>query len=1116
MKRITHYSCLLFFTITLQWQCQSAPETEIAAQTKFELLTPSVTGIDFVNRLENTSKANIFMYEYFYNGGGVAAGDLNGDGLDDLYFTANMGDNRLYINKGQFSFEDATILSGAGGRPGPWKTGVTFVDINGDGRLDLYLSYSGLLSEKRRSGQLFINQGNNNRGIPIFTDHTDKAGLDFPVQGHQAYFFDYDHDQDLDLFLLNHNRKPLPPMDDATIQSMLRRKDKEQGLRLLQNNPSDDGFPVFTDVTEKAGIPNSSLSYGLAAGIADVNGDGWEDIYVSNDYIAPDYLLINTQKAGFTNELNKRIRHTSHFSMGNDMADINNDGWTDIISLDMLPEDNARQKLLLGLENYEAFDVNLRNGLGHQYMRNMLHLNLGEGRFTEIGQLSGISNTDWSWAPLFADFDNDGHKDLVVTNGYLRDFTNQDFVKYVGNYMGRAQGRLSEEMILELVSKMPASKVSNYLFRNTGNLALENVTAYWGLERSSNSNGAVWSDLDNDGDLELVVNNLNETAFIYRNHTRETTESGFIKISLEGEGLNTLGIGASIRIHNGQSIQLLRQMPTRGYLSSVSPILHAGIGNTKMVDSIVVQWPSGKRNVLPNVKADQWILLKEAEATTKSTTHSALQQTIFKPVQPILFQHVNGRYNDFKRQPLMVSPQSITGPCMAKADVNNDGYADVCIGGGKGQAAALFLGTKYGGFNKLTTPDFEADKAYADTDVAFLDANGDGNTDLYIASGGYHHLQPADPLLQDRLYLNDGKGNFKRASKALPSMLINTGAVAIFDANLDGNPDIFVGGKNIPGQYPLHPESFLLINDGNGQFTNQIGKWAPALKHAGMVTDAAVADLNADSQPELILCGEWMPIRIFEKTDTEWKDVTSRYFHTPLTGFWNTIHIRDLTNDGIPEIIAGNWGLNSQVRASKTTPATLHYKDFDANGSIDPIFGFPIQGKNFPYVTRDELLDQLVPLRSRFPDYRSFANATISELFYPEEMDRLEYREINTLETVLLSRKPDSQFVCIKLPLEAQLSPVFAVASMDLNKDAFPDLLLMGNQSESRIRIGKMDANPGTILLADKQGQYTAVPSAGTGIYIHGDTRSILPLGDTILIGVHNETVRSFVLTKKR
>lgn len=1114
---------LVLFSFLLMLSCNSKKEEvkdEPSGPRLFTLLSPDETGVKFMNTLNESPNANVMMYEYFYNGGGVAAGDLNNDGLDDLYFSSNMESNVLYLNRGNMKFEDITRQSGTAGRNGPWKTGISMADVNGDGWLDIYIAFSGNLRPERLVPQMLINLGPDANGIPRFEDRAAAYGLAVPNNTTQAYFFDYDRDSDLDLFLLNHNPQTLPPIDEVTIKQMLETKNPSAGLRFLRNDMKD-GNPVFTDVTDAAGIHNSGLNYGLGAGIADINHDGFPDIYVGNDYIAPDYLYINNRNGTFTDQAKQSLGHTSHFSMGNDIADINNDGMNDIFSLDMLPEDNRRQKLLFAPDNYERFNLNIKTGLHHQYMRNMLHLNNGNGSFSEIGQLSGISNTDWSWSALFADYDNDGWKDLVVTNGYLRDFTNQDFVKYMKTYLQSKQRNIRDEDILKLIHEMPASDVVNYIFRNEGNLSFTNKGKAWGFDEPSNSNGAAYTDLDNDGDLDLVINNINKPAFIYRNESANQSGNNFIRIKLKGEGYNTHGIGARVTLYRTGKLQYLEQMPFRGYQSSVSPILHFGLGKEKIIDSLCVEWVSGKIQVIRKVPVNKIFEILEADArparlnSQRSASASKSAGPYFKPVAtPVNFAHAPTSINDFKRQPLLVNPLSFSGPCLVKADINEDGLEDLFVGGGMGQPGAVFLQKQNGRFQQITNPDLEMDKESEDADAVFLDANGDKHLDLYIASGGYHSFDPKDRRFQDRLYFGNGKGNFKKASEALPEMISSKGCTAAADYNGDGHTDIFVGGRVVPGRYPETPESFLLLNDGRGKFRNVTKEWNPQLASIGMVTDAVWMDVNADQRPDLLLAGEWMPLTILVNSGKSLEDKTLDYFGKKYSGWWNTIHVADVDGDGREDIVAGNNGLNSQCRATEKEPAGIYFKDFDGNGAVDPILTFFIQGKSYPYVSRDELLDQVSMMRTRFADYKSYADATIDDIFTKEEMKNAGYLEANTLATMLFLRKENS-FKESALPREVQFAPVFSITTVDYNRDGNRDLLFCGNIYNSRLRFGRSDANQGILVKNEKNGKLSAVSQTACGLDLKGDVRSVVEINEQLIFGINQQPLVAYKMNKE-
>ncbi|RZM28760.1 MAG: RNA-binding protein [Pedobacter sp.] len=1076
----------------------------------FSLLPSEETHVDFNNTIVESRVANIISYQYFYNGGGVATGDLNNDGLDDIYLAGNMTKAKLYLNKGNMQFEDITSKAGIEEIDLSWKTGVTFADVNGDGKLDIYQCYSGGLPAKNRQNTLLINQGNDASGMPLFKEEAAKYGLNDDSYSTQAVFFDYDGDSNLDMFLLNHNPKVFTTLEEVAAPAILKEPAPMMRVKLYKNVNGR-----FEDFSDRAGLYNSSFTYGLGAGIADVNNDGKPDIYISNDYSAPDYLYINNGDGTFTDQIKQQVGHMSMYSMGNDIADINNDGLSDILTLDMLPEDNQRQKLLFAPDNYEYNDLRLKLGFHHQDMRNMLHINNGNGTFSEIGQLSGISNTDWSWAPLFADYDNDGWKDLFVSNGYLKDYTNMDFLKFKGDFLRGTDPAIVKESLLELVSNMPASNVNNYIYRNNGDLTFSNKGAQWGMTLPSNSNGAAYADLDNDGDLDLVINNINLPAFIYQNNSAEVTKHNYLKLKLAGSGHNTQGIGAKVWLYAKNKLQYLEQNPSRGYQSSVSPILHFGLGKMDIIDSVRIVWQGGNQQVLKNVKPNQLLALEEKNATNTFHT-AATTAALFNEIKsPVSFNHQKNNINDFKRQPLLINPISLNGPCMAKADVNGDGLEDLFVGGARNQAGAIFIQNKNGTFINKPVPHLDADKQSDDIAAIFFDANSDGFPDLYVASGGYSTYTTEDPLLQDRLYINNGKGGFTK-STGIPKMYSSKSCVAAADFNSDGHQDLFIGGRVVPGRYPEAPQSYLLINDGKGNFSDQLANIAPAFQKAGMITDAGWADLNGDKKPDLIVVGDWMPITVLINENGKLVDKTNNYFDKSYAGWWNKLLIEDLNGDGKPDLIIGNNGLNSQCKASDAEPAEMYYKDFDDNGSVDPILCMYIQGKTYPHVTRDELFDQMSMMRNRYADYKSYANQTMTEIFTADELKDAKMLKANYLKTAVFINNGKGKFKETPLPIEVQNSPIYAITIINDKQNGHKDLLLCGNVSRARLKFGNNDANYGILLKNDGKGRFSYVPQLQSGFKIKGDVKSIISFHDKLLFGINQQEIKAYQLNSKQ
>lgn len=1070
-------------------------------QTLFESLSPQKTGVTFKNILQETPKSNVLTYEYFYNGGGVAVGDFNNDGLEDIYFTGNMKPNALYINQGNFRFKEIASSAGVECKTG-WKTGVTLADVNGDGNLDIYVCYSGKGDPEKRRNKLFINNGN-----LTFTEKAKEMGLDDPGHTTHASFFDYDKDGDLDMYLLNHNVVVIREFEYANAKVT---RHPYAGDKLFRN---DNGR--FTDVSETAGIKGNPLGFGLGITVADINKDGWPDMYVSNDYVEPDYMYINNHDGTFTDRMTEYVQHISYFSMGCDISDINNDEWPDIFTVDMLPEDNKRQKLLYGPENYEHYALMVLNGFYFQNMRNMLHLNNGNGTYSEIGQFAGVSKTDWSWAPLFADYDNDGWKDLFITNGYYRDYTSRDFLKYKGDYYFEQSKAKEKADTFHLVSTMTSTPVHNYMYRNNGDLTFSDKSVDWGFEEKTFSNGAAYADLDNDGDLDLIVNHQNNAASVFKNLTREKDpQKNYLQLILKGAGKNSRAIGAQVTAYAKGRAQYFEHIPTRGFQSSVSDRIHVGLGDEGTVDSIKIRWPSGKQEILRYVKANQLLKVSEEAATPGTASTTPVAPPVFSRVETFIdYEHVEEGYNDFKRQPLLMTMLTPCGPVMATGDVNKDGRADVFVGGTQGTPGKIFIQNAQGGFVESPTPSIN--KIHTDADALFLDADMDGDLDLYVVSGGYNEYREKDKALQDRIYLNDGTGKFTLSTDALPEMLASKSCIAATDFDHDGDLDLFVGGRVVPGKYPLTPESFFLQNNG-GVFENKVSEMSAALSNIGMVTDAVWIDVNNDGWHDLVVTGEYMSIEIFlNNQGKSLERASEKYLDTPIHGLWSNMIAHDFDNDGDEDIIVGNLGLNTQLRASNAEPITLFYKDFDNNGSIDPILNHYIQGKSYPFASRDELLDQMYSMRSRYTSYASYADVELNTIFTANELKEASTLKVTQLESVYLENK-QGKFIFHKLPSVAQFAPVYTMALIDYNKDGNMDVVLGGNQSSIRIRMGVIDANFGQLLEGDGKGGFKHVPQATSGLTLVGDAKSmqvVIVNGVSYLfVGINNVGVEAYKL----
>ena len=1048
------------------------------APVLFTLMDHSDTGIDFRNNLQPSTEIDIMKYTYFYNGGGVAIGDINNDGLQDIFFTGNMVKNRLYLNKGNFEFENITQSSNVTVKQG-WSTGVTMVDINNDGFLDIYVCQSADYSPERRKNLLYVNNGD-----LTFTERAEQFGLADQGYSTQASFFDYDKDGDLDMFLINHSLQQYTTgaQENPEVRKI---KNPDFASKLYRNDKAQ-----FKDVSEEAGITSNVLTFGLGLAISDVNNDNWPDIYVSNDFNEPDYLFINNKNGTFTDQMKEGLDQISLYSMGSDIADYNNDGLTDIYTLDMLPEDNQIQKMHAGPENFDKVQFLYKKGFHYQLSRNMLHKNNGNGTFSEVGQLAGVSNTDWSWAGLFSDFDNDGLKDLLVTNGYVKDYNDMDFIKYTMNNALKMANLGRDAMVADFIEKMPTIIIPNYIYRNKGKDSFEKKTNDWGLNHPAISTGAAYADFDNDGDMDLVINNINSYAQVYKNNRDKLPDNNYLKLKLNGSAGNSAAIGAKITLYCKNDQYFQEQMPVRGFQSSVDPILNFGLGKHSTIDSLKIVWPDDKVSTFKNVKANQLLNLSLAGSDSKVAYNTPVfAMPLFTDPVVLDFAHKENYYSDFTKQILLLNFLSREGPCMAKADVNKDGLEDLFIGGASGQAGGILIASKSGKFSLMNNKAFEKDAIHEDTAAEFADIDTDGDLDLYVGSGGYE--AETDSILEDRIYINDGKGNFIRKHNALPAFRISTSCIKFSDIDNDGDLDFFVGGRVIPGKYPLAPESKLLVNDGTGMFTEVTNALAPGLKSIGMVTDAVWIDLNNDNRNDLIVVGEWLPIKVFINSGNKFVDQSSSYINFASKGWWNRINADDMDGDGDKDLIIGNLGLNAQFRASEKEPIGLYYKDFDSNGSIDPIFCYYIEGVSYPAASRDDLTEQLPVLKNKFLYYKTYSTATINDLFSPEELKGASLLSANFLKTVYLENRGKEGLIQIELPIEAQFSPVYAIRSLDVNNDNKKDIVLAGNNIWTRVKFGQYTANHGMVFLGNGKGKFNYVPQRESGLKIKGNVRSM-------------------------
>ncbi len=1094
-------TCLLAGCLFFNFSCRN---TERGKENSplFELLSSEQTGIHFINTVADSKEMNILNYHNFYNGGGVAIGDINNDGKPDIFLTSNLGENKLYLNKGNMVFEDVTASSQITSKH-KWHTGVTMVDINGDGWLDIYVCNAGIMKGDDRANELYINQKNG-----TFVESAHAYGLDDKGASTQAVFFDYDHDGDLDCFVLNNSPRSIDNFG-YTIDARYQR-DPVNGDRLYRN---DNG--KFTDVSAQAGIYGSEIAFGLGITVGDVNNDGWEDIYIANDFFEHDYLYLNQHNGTFKEVATSALGHMSNGAMGTDMADINNDGYLDVFTAEMLPENDYRLKTTIKFDGYDVQNARNRLDLHHQFTSNTLQLNNQDGTFSEIAQLAGVDATGWSWGTLCFDFDNDGWKDIFVCNGIQRDLTSQDFLTYFNSDENLGRLKQSGYDFFELLKKMPSVPIPNFAFINQHNLLFKESSVKLGFGMPTFSSGAAYADLDGDGDLDLVINNENAEAGIYKNHASEQLHHHFLKVKLNGQSPNTMGYGARVSLFYEGTEQVLEQMPTRGFQSSVDPVMLFGLNTCQKIDSLEVRWPDQKTQVIKNLRVDSLFVLTQSDAKQVKLPSPATK-TMYEDISLRSFigntRHKENDFVDFDVERLIPKLVSTEGPKIAVGDINGDGLEDFFIGAAAGDTAKIFIQKKDGRFERVQQNCFIADVYCESVGASFIDADGDGDLDLVVASGG-NEAKPGSPYLLARLYINDGKGHFSSATKGWPSVAVNASCIRVGDMDGDGKPDIFIGARDVPGSYGMAPASVLLRNMGQGRFEDVTAALAPELLQAGMITDAQWADIDGDGKPELIVVGDWMPVSIFKYANGKLKK-QSEIPHS--SGWWNCITVADIDGNGTLDLVVGNMGLNSSIKADSLHPARLFVGDFDKNGQSDciPVYYKP-DGKAYPYYLKDEMESQLPILKKKFLKYADYAGKPIEEILTKEQIQSAKILSVEETQTSIFWNNGKGAFQKQPLPIMAQLAPVFGIVVTDLNGDGKKDIFMGGNFYGLKPQTGRFDASYGTTLLNNGHHGFAYMQPVKTGLMIKGEARDIATVRSAsgvqyIMVGMNNDKICLF------
>jgi hypothetical protein len=1074
------FTVFVFFTATF-FSCKNKPNT------LFKLLSPSETRITFANTIAETDSFNILTQEYIYNGGGVGVADFNNDGNQDIFFCGNEVPNRLYLNKTNLKFEDITEKANVNVE-GRWNSGVAVVDINNDGWMDIYVCATMKPDSADRKNMLFINKGSDKNGVPVFSDEAKAYGLADAGFSVTAAFLDYDHDGDLDVYILTNERLTNVP---TNYRVKIEDGSSPNNDRLYRNN----GNNTFTNVSREAGIRIEGFGLGLS--VADFNLDGWPDIYVSNDYLSNDILYVNQKNGTFKNQIAEFIGHQSQFSMGNDAADFNNDAAPDIITLDMLPETNARKKTTISNKSYSNYINNEKFQYQYQYVRNMLHMNNGlsqEIKFSEIGQLAGVYQTEWSWSPLFADIDNDGFKDLIITNGFPKDITDKDF----GNYRADVGNIASPK---DLVDSIPVIKIPNYIFKNNGDLTFSDVTNEWGFSNPSFSNGASFADFDNDGDLDYVINNINDPASIYENtlysKDKKDKANNFLRISLKGSENNLQGIGTKITLINNKTKQYYEQNVYRGFLSSVEAIAHFGLGTLTSIDSVIIDWPDGKSQLLQHVKAKQLLNVKyEPNFTHVQHVTGELYFKKLTGKNGINYKHSEEDKIDFNLQRTMPHKFSQSGPGISVGDLNNDGLEDFIIGGSANNNPSVFFQKKDGSFF-LQKKNLRENKKDEDEGLLLFDADNDHDLDLYIVSGSVENTSESNYF--DHFYRNDGKGNFTPDYSAIPEMNASGSCARAADYDNDGDLDLFIGGRVVPGSYPLPGPSYILQNE-NGKFKNVTAQVCNEISKCGMATDALWTDFDNDEKIDLVVVGEFMPITFFKNNGSTFNKLNDNGIDNNI-GWWNSIASGDFDNDGDIDYVAGNLGENSCFQVSGKYTLKVFAKDFDGNGSIDPIMSCYMRESMDDYTRQlyplhfwDELNSQSPKFRNKFSRYRQYSKATMEDLLSPEDLKDALVLEANNMATSYIENSGNGKFKIKPFPKVVQVAPVNGIITEDINSDGNADIIMVGNDYGNEVFVGRYDAFTGLVLLGDGKGNFSVAPSAISGFYVGGDAKALVRL----------------------